>query len=47
MINRSLLKEVIVSNEDFIVEQVQRIVDREGIYIPATVKKTVVFAIFI
>ncbi len=42
MISKSLLKEIIVSNEEFILKQVKGIVEREGIHFPTTLNKVVV-----
>jgi len=42
MIHKNLLKEIIVSNEEFILKHVKKIVEREGILVPETVKKAVV-----
>jgi len=42
MISKHILKEVILSNEDFILKQVGEIVKREGIDFPDGLKKTVV-----
>lgn len=42
MIDKSLLKEIIISNEEFILKNVKRIINREGIYFPETLNKTVV-----
>jgi len=41
--NKELLKEVILSNEDYINETVDRIVEREGIILPELFKKVVIF----
>jgi predicted AAA+ superfamily ATPase len=43
MISKNSLKEIIVSNEEFILKHVKKIVDRENILVPETLKKTVVF----
>lgn len=43
MISKNRLKEIIVSNEEFILKHVQQIVDRESVLIPEALKKTVVF----
>ena len=43
MINSQLLKEIIISNEEFILRHINKIVEREGIGIPETLRKTVVF----
>lgn len=43
MISKHILKEIIVSNEEFILKRVRKIVDREGIYFPETLNKAVVF----
>lgn len=42
MISKNILKEVIVANEDFILKQIERIVQREAIHIPEALNKTVV-----
>lgn len=42
MISKGLLKEIIVSNEEFILKQVKGIVKREGIHFPTTLNKVVV-----
>jgi len=41
--NKELLKEVILSNEDYINKTVDRIVKREGIILPDLLKKVVIF----
>jgi len=43
MVSKSLLKEIIVSNEDFILRQLNGIVEREGIHLPGVLNKVVVF----
>jgi len=43
MISKNILKEIIVSNEDFILQQIKTIVDREGVVFPEILNKTVVF----
>ena len=43
MIKSQLLKEIIISNEEFILRHINKIVEREGIGIPETLRKTVVF----
>lgn len=43
MISKNVLKDIIVSNEEFILTQVKRITEREGITIPENINKTVVF----
>ncbi|MEW6409541.1 MAG: ATP-binding protein [Nitrospirota bacterium] len=43
MIGRRILEEIIVSNEEFILKQIGKIVDREGIFFPEILNKTVVF----
>lgn len=43
MIAKSLLKEIILSNEDFILTQIEKIVEREGIYLPDKLNKVMVF----
>lgn len=43
MISKQILKEIIVSNEEFILRQAQPIVPREGIVLPDSLKKVVVF----
>lgn len=43
MISKNSLKEIIISNEDFILQQITKIVDREGVVFPEILKKTVVF----
>jgi len=43
MIARSKLKEIILSNEEFILNQIKRIVKREGVYPPQSLNKVVVF----
>jgi len=43
MISKNLLKDIIVSNEEFILTQVKRIIGREGIILPKDINKTVVF----
>ncbi len=42
MISKETLKEIIVTNEDFILKQVKDIIPREGINLPETLNKTVV-----
>lgn len=43
MIDKSKLKEIILSNENFILTQIKRIVKREGIYLPDNLNKVVIF----
>jgi len=43
MASKSLLKEIIVSNEDFILRQINMIVERERIHLPEVLNKVVVF----
>ena len=43
MISKNTLKEIILSNEDFILQQIKKIVDREGVLFPEALNKTVVF----
>lgn len=43
MPGKQTLKEIIVSNQEFIMKQVGKTVDREGISFPTALKKTVVF----
>lgn len=43
MINKNILKEIIVANEEFILRQVKRIVHRKGIHVPESLNKVVVF----
>jgi len=43
MIAKSRLKEIILSNEEFILTQIKRIVKREGIHLPQSLNKVVVF----
>lgn len=43
MISRNVLKDIIVSNEEFILTQVKRIIERDGITFPENINKTVVF----
>lgn len=43
MISKNVLKEVIISNEDYILKYVKKIIKREGIYLQETLNKTVVF----
>ena len=43
MVSKSLLKELIVSNEEFILRQINGIVEREGIHLPGALNKVVVF----
>ena len=43
MPSKQTLKEIIVSNQEFILKQVKKTVDREGISFPKPLKKTVVF----
>jgi hypothetical protein len=43
VVSKSLLKEIIVSNEDFILRQLNGIVEREGIHLPGALNKVVVF----
>ena len=42
MINKNILKEIIVANEEFILRQVKRIVHRKGIRVPESLNKVVV-----
>lgn len=42
MISKEILKEIIISNEEFILKQIKNIISREGIHIPETLQKTVV-----
>jgi len=43
MLSKDILNEVVVSNEEFILKHVHNIVPREGISLPDTLHKTVVF----
>lgn len=43
MLSKDILKEVVISNEEFIVKHVRSIIPREGIRLPDELKKTVVF----
>jgi len=43
MISKSRLKEIILSNEEFILTQIKKIVKRERIYLPENLDKVVVF----
>lgn len=43
MVSKSLLKEIILSNEEFILKHVGKIVEREGIHFPEDLNKVVVF----
>lgn len=43
MINKKVLKEIIVSNEEYILNHVNKIIHRKGIHIPETLKKIVAF----
>ncbi len=43
MISKNTLKEIIVSNEEFILKHVKKIIEREGVLVPETLKKIVVF----
>lgn len=43
MISKTTLKDIIASNEEFIVRQIKKIANREGIYYPHTLDKTIVF----
>lgn len=43
MISKHRLKEIIVSNEEFILKEIKRIVKREGLSFPKRLKKAVVF----
>lgn len=43
MINKEMLKNIIVSNEEFILKQVTKIIKREGIFLPRSLNKTVIF----
>ncbi len=43
MINKNILKEIIVSNEEFILDKVKNIEIRDGVSIPKTLNKVVVF----
>lgn len=42
MISKNSLKEIIVSNEEFILKQIKKVVEREGVIFPKTLNKTVV-----
>jgi uncharacterized protein len=42
MVSKELLKEIIISNEEFITEQVKQITKREGISFPETLNKVVI-----
>ena len=43
MISKNRLKEIILSNEEFILTQIKKIVKRERIYLPENLDKVVVF----
>lgn len=43
MISKELLKRVIVSNEDFILNQVEGVVEREGLVLPDKLNKVIIF----
>ena len=43
MISKQLLKDILVSNEEYILKHVKNIIKREWIYSPRTLKKTIVF----
>ena len=43
MVNKSRLKEIILSNEEFILTKIKKIVKREIIYLPEELNKVVVF----
>jgi predicted AAA+ superfamily ATPase len=43
MITRHILKEVIASNEEFILKQIGKIIKRERVFFPEILNKTVVF----
>ncbi len=42
MINKELLKEIIITNEEFITQQVKKIIKREGISFPEILNKVVI-----
>ena len=42
MISKELLKEIIVSNEEFITQQIKKIIKREGISFPEILNKVVI-----
>jgi len=42
MVSKELLKEIIISNEEFISRQVKKITKREGISFPETLNKVVI-----
>jgi uncharacterized protein len=43
MISKELLKQIIVSNEDFILKQVKHIIGRERVFLPESLNKAVIF----
>jgi predicted AAA+ superfamily ATPase len=43
MISRQVLKDILVSNEEYILKHVKKIIKREGVFSPRTLNKTVVF----
>ena len=42
MVSKNILRDIIVSNEEFILKQINKIVEREGLLFPQTLNKTVV-----
>ena len=42
MISKNILRDIIVSNEEFILKQINKIVEREGLLFPQTLNKSVV-----
>lgn len=43
MISKNLLKEIILSNEDFILNKISNLITRKDIYIPLDIRKVIVF----
>jgi hypothetical protein len=43
MINKEAFKEILVSNEGFILHEVKEIVPREGVFVPESLDKVIVF----